>query len=84
MPVIDFVLLRLGSRHDLNTPQGKRAAAEEMLQVLAGIADPIEQDHFVNEVASLLATRPDTIRGLLRRNKQARPSSQPPSPSKGP
>jgi DNA primase len=75
VPVIDFVLRRLGSRHDLNTPQGKRAAAEEMLQVLAGIADPIEQDHFVNEVASLLATRPDTIRGLLRRNKQPRPST---------
>jgi DNA primase len=73
MPVIDFVLGRLGSRHDLNTPQGKRAAADEMLQVLAGIADPIEQDHFVNEVASLLATRPETIRGLLRRGTSPRP-----------
>jgi DNA primase len=72
MPVIDFVLRRLGSRHELNTPQGKRAAAEEMLQVLAGIADPIEQDHFVNEVASLLATRPETIRGLLRRGTSQR------------
>ncbi len=79
-PVIDFVLRRLGSRHDLNTPQGKRAAAEEMLQVLAGIADPIEQDHFVNEVASLLATRPETIRGLLRRGTQSRPSRPAPEP----
>jgi DNA primase len=81
IPVIDFVLRRLGSRHDLNTSQGKRAAAEEMLQVLAGIADPIEQDHFVNEVASLLATRPETIRGLLRRNKQPRPTTPPPAPT---
>ncbi|MBV9596445.1 MAG: DNA primase [Chloroflexi bacterium] len=81
-PVIDFVLRRLGSRHDLNTPQGKRAAAEEMLQVLAGIADPIEQDHFVNEVATLLATRPDTIRGLLRRSRQPRSSA--PAPAPGP
>jgi DNA primase len=79
-PVIDFVLRRLGSRHDLNTPQGKRAAAEEMLQVLAGIADPIEQDHFVNEVASLLATRPETIRGLLHRGTQSRPSTPAPEP----
>ena len=71
IPVIDFVLQRLGSRHPLNTPQGKRAAADEMLQVLAGIADPIEQDHFINEVARLLATRPETIRGLLRRSGQA-------------
>jgi DNA primase len=77
VPVIDFVLRRLGSRHDLNTPQGKRAAAEEMLQVLVGIADPIEQDHFVNEVATLLATRPETIRGLLRRSRQPRAASPP-------
>ena len=80
IPVIDFVLQRLGSRHDLNTPQGKRSAAEEMLHVLAGIADPIEQDHFINEVASLLATRPETIRGLVRRGSVSRPSAPRPAP----
>jgi DNA primase len=75
IPVIDFVLRRLGERHDLATPQGKRAAADEMIEVLAGIADPIEQDHFNNEVAALLGAKPDTIRGLLkRRNHPARPS----------
>src|SRR5205823_8670063 len=78
IPVIDFVLQRLGGRHDLTTPQGKRAAADEMTEVLAGIADPIEQDHFINEVAALLGARPDTIRGLLRRrNQPARASAQP-------
>ena len=80
IPVIDFVLQRLGSRHQLDTPQGKRAAADEMLQVLAGIADPIEQDHFVNEVARLLATRPETLRGLLRRTGQAARATQPSRP----
>jgi DNA primase len=78
VPVIDFVLQRLGRRHDLSSPQGKRAAADEMLQVLAGIADPIEHDHFINEVASLLATRPETIRGLARRGASSRPT--PPQP----
>jgi len=55
-----------------------------MLQVLAGIADPIEQDHFVNEVASLLATRPETIRGLLRRSTPSRrsvPAAVQPAPA---
>ncbi len=72
VPVIDFVLQRLGERHDLRAPQGKRAAADEMVEVLAGIADPIEQDHFVNEVAELLGARAETIRGLLRRRGQPR------------
>jgi DNA primase len=76
IPAIDFVLQRLGGRHDLSMPQGKRAAADEMIEVLAGIADPIEQDHFTNEVAALLGAKPDTIRGLLkRRNQPARSSS---------
>ncbi len=66
-PVIDFVLQRLGSRHELSTPEGKRAAADEMIQVLAGIADPIEQDHFINEVATVLGASSDTIRRLLQR-----------------
>jgi DNA primase len=82
MPVIDFVLQRLGGRHDLTTAQGKRAAADEMTEVLAGIADPIEQDHFINEVAALLGAKPDTIRGLLRRRSvPARSTTPSPTPA---
>jgi DNA primase len=84
IPVIDFVLQRLGSRHELNTPQGKRAAADEMIHVLAGIADTIEQDHYTNAVAELLGARSDTIGRLLRsRSKPGRPATprtEPPQP----
>jgi DNA primase len=86
IPVIDFVLQRLGGRHDLGTPQGKRAAADEMIEVLAGIADPIEQDHFSNEVAALLGARPEVVRGLLRRRFQPKRPSPPraaPAQSRG-
>jgi hypothetical protein len=55
-----------------------------MLQVLAGIADPIEQDHFINEVAGLLATRADTIRRLLRRDAQPRVATAPAEPRRDP
>jgi hypothetical protein len=48
-----------------------------MIEVLAGIADPIEQDHFVNEVAALLGARSESIRGLLRRRTQRKQPSQP-------
>jgi DNA primase len=79
MPVIDFVLQRLGERHDLTVPQGKRAAADEMIEVLAGIADPIEQDHFINEVAARLGASSATVRGLLRkRNQPKRRASEAP------
>jgi DNA primase len=49
-----------------------------------GIADPIEQDHFINEVAALLGARSDTIRGLLRKTNLPRrpaPSTTSAAPS---
>jgi DNA primase len=58
LPVVDFVLQRLEARYDLKTAQGKSAAAEEIAEVLAGIASPIEQDHYTNEVATRLKVEP--------------------------
>ena len=72
--VIDFVLRRLGDRHDLGTPQGKRAAADDMIEVLSSIPHGIEQDHFINVVSEMLGTKPTAIRELLRRSSQIVPA----------
>src|SRR5438105_714580 len=66
LPVVDFVLARLEQRHDLKTAAGKSAAAEEMVEVVASIASPIEQDHYTNAVAARLNASPETIRQLLK------------------
>ena len=65
-PVVDFVLQQLEARHDLKTAQGKAEAAEEIAEVLAGIASPIEQDHYTNEAAARLKVEPGAVRRLLR------------------
>jgi DNA primase len=65
-PVIDVVLQRLAARHDLESAHGKAAAAEEIADVLAGIASPIEQDHYIHEVAQRLHVEPGAVRRLLR------------------
>lgn len=69
-PVVDFVLQQLESRHDLKTAQGKAEAAEEVAEVLAGIASPIEQDHYTNEAAARLKVEPGAVRRLLRSKRQ--------------
>ena len=81
LPVIDFVLRRLGDRHDLGTPQGKRAAADDMIEVLSSIPHGIEQDHFINVVSEMLGTKPAAIRELLRRSHQPPPSVPQPPPA---
>jgi DNA primase len=74
-PVIDFVLQRVGARYDLSTAQGRSAAADEIAQVLAGIASPIEQDYYVQEAARLLKTDDGAVRQLLRRTRPGRAST---------
>src|SRR5207244_8599345 len=51
-PVVEFVLQQLEARHDLKSARGKAAAAEEIADVLSGIASPIELDHYTNEAAA--------------------------------
>ena len=76
VPVIDFVLQRLEARHDLRTAQGKAAAAEEIAEVLAGIASPIEQDHYINEAAADAAkVDASAVRRLLQGTSADRAAS---------
>ena len=61
MPVIDFVLRRIGERHDLASSAGKAAAADEIGDVLATVADPVEQANRVAEVANRLGIQPEAM-----------------------
>jgi DNA primase len=62
----------------LKTAQGKSAAADEIAEVLAGIANPIEQDSYVNDVATRLKVDPEAVRRLLKgRARGKHPASTP-------
>jgi DNA primase len=76
-PVIDFVLDRLAQRYDLTSGQGKAAAADEVTEILAAIADPIEQAHYVQQVAHLLGVGEEAVHRALRRQR----SSASPAPA---
>src|SRR5207247_1451649 len=76
--VIDFVLHRVEARHDLGTAEGKAGAAEEVAEVLAGIAGPIEQDHYIQEAASRLNVQPGALRRVIRGKRPGVPPPPPP------
>jgi len=59
----------------LRTAQGKAAAAQEVADVLAGIASPIEQDHYINVSAEQLKVDASAVRRLLRGMHRSRPSA---------
>ncbi len=79
-PVIDFVLDRLGDRHDLSTARGKAEAAEEISEILAGIANPIEQAHYVQRVAQLLQVDERAVRGTLKSKQRSSRARAPVEP----
>jgi DNA primase len=70
-PVIDFVLDRLAQRYDLASGQGKAAAADEVTDILAAIADPIEQAHYVQQVALLLGVGEEAVHRALRSKRRS-------------
>jgi hypothetical protein len=61
LPVIDFVLRKLGERHNLASSTGKAAAANEIGEILATVADPVEQANRVDEAATVLGVEPSAI-----------------------
>ncbi|MDQ3811978.1 MAG: DNA primase [Chloroflexota bacterium] len=79
LPVVDFILERVGSRHDLSTAEGKAAAAEEVAAVLQGIANPIEQDHYIQQAETILRLHHGSLRKLLARSAR-KPAPQPRAP----
>ncbi len=95
-PVIEFVLRRVPTRHDLESPAGRAAAAEEITDVLLGISDPVKQGYYANLAEEELKSRfplaiDEDPRGgyynvhrLLARKQQrgaSRPTAAPPPPT---
>ncbi len=70
-PVIDFVLARLGDRHDLSSARGKAEAADDVAELVAGVANPIEQAHYVQRVAQLLHVEEQAVRRALRGRRRS-------------
>jgi len=68
------------ARHDLRGAEGKAAAAEEIADVLAGIAGPIEQDYYIQQAAHMLTTDDGAVRQLVRRRRHGGTAPAAPKP----
>jgi DNA primase len=69
-PYIDFWLDHIARRSDLVTPQGRTAAADEMLQLVGVIREPIIRAHYLQKVSRLVLLDEDS---LNERSPRARP-----------
>jgi DNA primase len=66
-PVVDFVLELLQERYDLRSDEGVRAAADEALQAISLLPDPIDRSRYVQRLSARLRVDEAALAERLRR-----------------
>jgi DNA primase len=60
-PVVDWVIGQFARRENLATAAGKAAFTTAALNVIRALKDPVEQDHYLAQIASLTDTTRDAL-----------------------
>jgi DNA primase len=74
-PYIDFWIEYVATRADLVSPQGKKAAAGEMLQIVRSIDDTVIRAHYIQKVSRLARVPEPELATMARRGGKALQSS---------
>jgi len=62
---VDWLIDRYTQMLDLDTAQGKRELSDVVLRVVRQLPDPVEQDHYVGKLASLLSVNKQALNTKL-------------------
>lgn len=66
----ELFLQSLAEKHDLKTPGGKLAAADELIALLASISNPFEREQVMNRFASSTGISTQVLQDLFRRRQR--------------
>ncbi len=83
---LEWLISVYKTRLDLSTGAGKRQFSDITLRVVRTLQDTVEQDHYVQELASILEVHPDSLRAKLKKSefgsakvlKKTKPGTQKP------
>lgn len=81
---LDWVIDRYQKQLDITSAQGKRQFSDILLSVIRNLADPVEQEHYIGQLAELIAVSRSTLLSKLHDHKQPtkpplKKPAQPPS-----
>lgn len=71
-PVVDWVIKQFAAREDLTTAAGKRQFTTAATTVIRALRDPVEQDHYLAQIASMT----DTTREALTKKLEQSPMTE--------
>lgn len=69
---VEYQLLAIGQRHDIQTSNGKIAYLKDAVEVLAALDSPVERDVYAGRLAQLLSISKDAILQELDRTRHSR------------
>lgn len=68
---LDWLIDRYRAQLDLTSAQGKREFSDTIMQVVRGVQDTVEQEHYVGVVAKLIESAPEAVRAKLTQQDAA-------------
>jgi len=71
--VVDWVIEQLQTRNDLTSAQGKKNFSSNALEVIARLGDPVEKDHYLTQLATVLNVSTDSLREKLQKTPDKSP-----------
>jgi DNA primase len=72
-PLVEYMIQRTVSRHDLSTVEGQTAAVAAALPVLEGLRDPVRQSEYAHLLAELADVTEGSVVLALERKMAGRP-----------
>lgn len=60
-PVVDWVIAQFAKRENLQTAAGKRNFTTAAVAVIRALRDPVEQDHYLSQIATMTDTTRDAL-----------------------
>jgi DNA primase len=68
--VVNYFFQEAFSRYNAKDPAGKKKIATELLNVIKDIASPVEQSHWISELAQKLSTSEEILFDVLKKAKE--------------
>jgi len=65
VPAVDWILQQYSQREDVATAAGKRAFTTAALNVVAGLGDPVEREHYERKIAAMAGSSLEAVKAKL-------------------
>jgi len=76
--IIDFLVVSSRAKFDLHALEGKRAAVEQILPIVAEVGDPVVAAHYLKVLSGAVGIPEDIIRSQLPKARDSKPTSHEP------